>query len=91
MSAPGKPFIVDDRVRFTLPGVILISVIMVAGGVGIGWANLRAQVDEIPMLKVRVEDLEHDARKLDVIANDVQWIKQEMQRRRGAVVPSGSP
>lgn len=66
---------------FTLPGALLISVVVLAGGVGIGWANLKAQINEVPALKARVDDLEKDARKVDVIANDVAWIKAEMQRR----------
>ena len=91
MSAEDKPVMVRPERLFTLPGALLISVVILAGSIGIGWANLQAQVAEVPTLKTRVDELERDARKIDVIANDVQWIKQEMQRRRyGSGVGIGS-
>jgi hypothetical protein len=77
-----KPLVVTPERRITLPGALLISIVALVGMIGIGWANLSAQVNEIPVIKTRVDELEKDARKLDVIANDVQWIKEEMQRRR---------
>lgn len=86
-----RPVVIKPERLFTLPGALLISVVLLAGAIGIGWANLKAQVDEIPLVKARVDELERDARKIDVIANDVAWIKQEMQRRRGSSAASGAP
>lgn len=72
---------------FTLPGALLISALILAGAIGIGWAEVKSQLNEVAPLKARVDGLEKDQRKIDVIANDVLWIKDELKRRRpgGAV------
>lgn len=80
-SSEDRPVKVTPEKLFTLPGALLISVVLLAGAIGIGWANLKAQVNEVPVLKVRLDDVEKDVRKIDVIANDVSWIKQELLRQ----------
>jgi hypothetical protein len=90
-----KPVKVTAEKLFTLPGALLISVVILAGSIGIGWANLKSQVDEVPVIKARLDDVEKDLRKIDVLVNDVGWIKQELQRqaredRRRPTTP-GSP
>lgn len=76
-----RPLKVTTEKLFTLPGALLISVVILAGTIGIGWANLKAQVNEVPVLKARIDDVEKDVRKIDVMANDVSWIKQELLRQ----------
>lgn len=82
MSSPDdRPVKVTPERLFTLPGALLISVVVLAGALGIGWANLKAQVDEIPTIRGRVEEHDRALYKLDVMANDIVWIKQELQRQ----------
>lgn len=86
-------YTIRPETLFTLPGALLISVVILACGVGVGWANLNAKADEITMVKAKVELLEQDSRKIDVMANDVQWIKQELvrQNREQSRRPAATP
>jgi hypothetical protein len=77
-----KPIVVTAEQLFTLPGALLISVILMAGAAGIGWANLKAQTNRIEPLEVRVGEVEKDMKKIDVMANDIGWIKREMENQR---------
>lgn len=77
-----KSVLVHPEQLFTLPGALLISVLLMAGAVGIGWANLTAQTNRIDPLEVRVNEVERDMKKIDVMANDIGWIKREMENQR---------
>lgn len=81
-AAAEKPFVVSTEQLFTLPGALLISVVLTAGALGIGWANLKAQTNKIEPLEARVGVVENDLKKIDVMANDIGWIKREMENQR---------
>lgn len=77
-----KAVLIKPEQLFTLPGAVLISVLFMAGTIGIGWANLKAQTNRIDPLEVRVSEVEKDQKKIDVMANDIGWIKKEMESQR---------
>lgn len=77
-----KPVLIKPEQLFTLPGAVLISVLFLAGTIGIGWANLKAQTNRIDPLEMRVGAVENDQKKIDVMANDIGWIKREMENQR---------
>lgn len=79
MSDPIK---IDPKQLFTIPGALLISVLVVGGGAGIGWANLQAQTNRIEPLEVRVKEVERALKVVDVMANDIGWIKRQMEEEK---------
>ncbi len=64
------------------PISLWLTIIGLALGGGAALASLQARVNLIEPLAVKVEALSQQSSKLDVMANDIQWIKAELQRQR---------
>lgn len=85
-SETNSPFEISKKRNVSMPLALLISALTLATAGGVAWANLKSQVDEIPAMKMRLEDHDKALNDLKVMGNDIQWIKNELrnQRREGA-------
>lgn len=65
-----------------MPLAMLLGLLgLCSAGLG-AWYNLKNDVAEIPYLKAKLESHDQAMAKLDVMSNDIQWIKTELLRRQ---------
>lgn len=76
------PLRLNDRTNVRLPFYMLVGLMAVCCGGAIAWANLRSQVEEIPALKARLEAHDAALARINVMANDISWIKDRIAEQR---------
>lgn len=79
-SSPPLRLSNDTNVR--MPLYLLLSLLLVCSGAAIAWANVSGRVAEIDELRARVNAHDRALNKIELMANDIAWIKERMSEQR---------
>lgn len=86
-----KDFKLDKTTGLRMPLAMLAAIIVACASVGIAAAVLRNDVtlhtEKLRDHEQRIRGVEDAARAMPVMANDIQWIRHELENRRKNPTP----
>lgn len=82
MSESTPPLRLSNETNVRMPLYLLLGLLALVGTGMLAWGNVSGQVAEIPALKSELEAHAVALKRLDVMTNDITWIKLYLEREQ---------